>query len=497
VGEINDLIRQRQKKLEELKHKGFPSYPNSFRVSHTVADVLQSYAGRSEEELKGLEERVAVAGRLMRLNHFGKAAFCHLQDRSGKIQGYLRQDLMSASSREVFRRLDIGDIVGIRGRLFYTKTHELTVLVEDLELLTKSLRPLPEKWHGLTDMETRYRQRYLDLLINPASREVFITRIRILQALRAFLNQKGFVEVETPMMQPVPGGATARPFKTHHNALDMDLYLRVAPELYLKRLLVAGFERVYEINRSFRNEGLSTQHNPEFTMLEFYQAYATYRDLIEMTETMLTSLIQEVKGGIVLNYQGTPLDFTPPWKRITLWEGLLTYGGWTEQELRDREKALRCGKKVGVEFNGDEPLGKVWVDLFEKVVEPHLIQPTFVMEYPLEDSPLARKNDQNPQFVDRFELYIAGREIANAFSELNDPQDQRERFQLQAQAKTGEAGAMGLVDEDFLRALEFGMPPAAGEGIGVDRLVMLLTDAASIRDVILFPHMRPEAERKE
>ncbi len=497
MGEISDLFWQRQRKLEELKQKGFPSYPNTFRVSHSVADVFQSYGDRNEEELKDLEEQISVAGRLMRLNHFGKTAFCHLQDRSGKIQGYLRRDFMTDSSREVFRRIDIGDIIGIRGKLFYTKTHELTIMVEDLQLLAKSLRPLPEKWHGLTDLETRYRQRYLDLLINPASREVFITRIRILEYLREFLNHLGFLEVETPMMQPVPGGATARPFKTHHNALDMDLYLRVAPELYLKRLLVAGFDRVYEINRNFRNEGLSTQHNPEFTMLEFYQAFATYLDLLEMTETMIASLIQEIKGESLLNYQGTSLDFRPPWKRITHWEGLLTYGGWTEEELRDPQRALQCARQVGVELKGDEPLGKIWVELFEKRVEPHLIQPTFVMEYPLEDSPLARKNDQNPQVVDRFELYIAGREIANAFSELNDPQDQRERFQRQARAKTGEDGDVGFVDEDFLRALEFGMPPAAGEGIGVDRLVMLLTDSPSIRDVILFPHMRPEAERKE
>ena len=494
MGEINELFWQRQRKLEELKEKGFPSYPNTFRVSHSVADVFQSYGDRSEEELKNLEEQISVAGRLMRLNHFGKAAFCHLQDRSGKIQGYLRRDFMTESSREVFRRIDIGDIIGIRGRLFYTKTHELTIMVEDLQLLAKSLRPLPEKWHGLTDLETRYRQRYLDLLINPASREIFITRIQILEYLRKFLNHRGFLEVETPMMQPVPGGATARPFKTHHNALDMDLYLRVAPELYLKRLLVAGFDRVYEINRNFRNEGLSTQHNPEFTMLEFYQAFATYRDLIEMTETMIVSLIQEIKGEVVLEYQGTSLDFRPPWKRITLWDGLLTHGGWTEEDLRDPQRAFQCARQIGVDLKGDEPLGKIWVELFEKRVESHLIQPTFVMEYPLEDSPLARKNDQNPQFVDRFELYIAGREIANAFSELNDPQDQRERFQRQARGKTGEDGDMGFVDEDFLRALEFGMPPAAGEGIGVDRLVMLLTDSPSIRDVILFPHMRPEGK---
>jgi lysyl-tRNA synthetase class 2 len=365
-------------------------------------------------------------------------------------------------------------------------------MVEELELLAKSLRPLPEKWHGLTDQETRYRQRYLDLLVNPHSREIFITRTRAVDFLRRFLTQRGFLEVETPMMQPIPGGATARPFKTHHNTLDLDLYLRVAPELYLKRLLVGGFERVFEINRNFRNEGISIQHNPEFTMLEFYQAYATYNDLMELTETMISTLVQELKGQMSLDYQGTRIDFTPPWKRITLREGLRAYGELKEGDLEDPGKVYAYGKRLGMDLKGDEPLGRVMVDLFEKVTEPNLIQPTFVTQYPIEDSPLARKNDQNPTVVDRFELYIFGREIANAFSELNDPQDQRARFLEQAKDRDEES--TGLVDEDYVRALEYGMPPAAGEGIGVDRLVMLLTDSPSIRDVILFPQMRPEKE---
>jgi lysyl-tRNA synthetase class 2 len=401
---------------------------------------------------------------------------------------------MNTRSFQVFSRLDIGDIVGIQGRLFRTRTGELTLMVEETSLLAKSFRPLPEKWHGLTDQETRYRQRYVDLLVNPHSREVFITRSRAVDFLRRFLTQREFLEVETPMMQPIPGGATARPFKTHHNTLGLDLYLRVAPELYLKRLLVAGLERVFEINRNFRNEGISTQHNPEFTMLEFYQAYATYRDLMDLTETLFSSLVMEIKGGMSLDYQGTRIDFQPPWRRLSIREGLIAHGGLKEEDLRDREKVLAYGKRTGLELKGDEPLGKIWVDLFEKTAEPNLIQPTFVTEYPIEDSPLARRNDQEPEFVDRFELYISGREIANAFSELNDPQDQKARFLEQAKGKTRGDEEAGFVDEDYVRALEYGMPPAAGEGIGVDRLVMLLTDSPSIRDVILFPQMRPEKE---
>ncbi len=492
--ELNELFLQRKKKIEELKGEGFPLYPNTFRTSHSIGEVFDSFGNRSEEELKGLEEKFALSGRLMRLNNFGKAAFGHLQDRTGKIQAYFRRDQLDPKSFKVFSRLDIGDIVGIRGKLFRTRTGELTLIVENLEMLAKSLRPLPEKWHGLTDQETRVRQRYLDLLVNPRSREIFITRSRAVAFLRKFLADRGYLEVETPMMQPIPGGATARPFKTHHNTLDMDLYLRVAPELYLKRLLVGGFDRVFEINRNFRNEGISTQHNPEFTMLEFYQAYATYHDLIELTETMLSSLVREVMGQPFLEYQGTRIDFTPPWQRITLHGALLEYGELKEEELEDLEKLRAYGKKLGMELKGDEPRGRLWVDLFEKIAEPHLIQPTFVTEYPVEDSPLARKNDLEPALVDRFELYITGREIANAFSELNDPEDQRARFLEQAQAKGQGDETSGWVDEDYVRALEYGMPPAAGEGIGVDRLVMLLTDSPSIRDVILFPQLRPEKE---
>jgi len=494
VEEQKELFLQRRKKAEELLSEGIPLYPNTFRVSHSVEEVLASYGNKSEEDFRALETRFALAGRLMRLSNFGKAAFFHVQDRTGRIQGYLRRDQMDERSSKVLRRLDVGDIVGVKGRLFRTKTGELTLMVEVLEMLAKSFRPLPEKWHGLVDQETRYRQRYVDLIVNPGSREVFLTRSRTTAYLRNFLTSRGFLEVETPMMQPIPGGATARPFKTHHNTLDMELYLRVAPELYLKRLLVGGFERVFEINRNFRNEGLSTQHNPEFTMLEFYQAYATYWDLMEMTEIMLSSLIKEPKGEMVLEYQGTRLDFTPPWKRISIQEGLLTYGGLSEEGWKNHGQVLNFGRRLGIPLTGQEPLGRLWVDIFEKVAEPHLVQPTFVTGYPIEDSPLARKNDQNPELVDRFELYISGREIANAFSELNDPRDQEERFARQAKAKAGDEEGINFSDEDYLRALEYGMPPAAGEGVGVDRLVMLLTNSPSIRDVILFPQMRPEKE---
>ena len=492
--EQKELFLQRRKKAEELLSEGIPLYPNTFRVSHSVEEVLASYGNKSEEDFRALETRFALAGRLMRLSNFGKAAFFHVQDRTGRIQGYLRRDQMDERSSKVLRRLDVGDIVGVRGRLFRTKTGELTVMVEALEMLAKSFRPLPEKWHGLVDQETRYRQRYVDLIVNPGSREVFLTRSRMTAYLRNFLTSRGFLEVETPMMQPIPGGATARPFKTHHNTLDMELYLRVAPELYLKRLLVGGFERVFEINRNFSNEGLSTQHNPEFTMLEFYQAYATYWDLMEMTEIMVSSLIKELKGEMALEYQGTRLDFTPPWKRISIQESLLTYGGLSEEGWKNHGQVLNFGRQLGIPLTGQEPLGRLWVDIFEKVAEPHLVQPTFVTGYPIEDSPLARKNDQNPELVDRFELYISGREIANAFSELNDPRDQEERFARQAKAKAGDEEGINFSDEDYLRALEYGMPPAAGEGVGVDRLVMLLTNSPSIRDVILFPQMRPEKE---
>ncbi len=489
----NELFSQRKKKTEELKQEGIPSHPNTFRVSRTAQEIQAQYGSWKEEDLQNLSERFALAGRLMRLSNFGKAAFGHIQDRSGRLQVYFHREQLQGNGLRIFRRLDIGDIVGVRGKLFRTKTGELTLIVEEVELLAKSFHPLPEKWHGLTDQEIRYRQRYLDLIMNPPIRESFHIRSRIVAFLRNFLSRRGFLEVETPMMQKIPGGALARPFKTYHNTLNMDLYLRVAPELFLKQLLVGGFERVFEINRNFRNEGISIQHNPEFTMLEFYQAYSTYEDLIEITETMISSLVQEIKGETAVEYQGTQIDFNPPWKRITLREAVLAHSELQGEDYGNRDLVFLYAKKLGIELKGDEPLGKIQVALFENRVEPHLIQPTFVTEYPIEDSPLARRNDQNPGVVDRYELYIYGREIANAFSELNDPEDQRARFMEQAKAKGRKEEDLGLVDEDFLRALEYGMPPAAGEGIGIDRLVMLLTDSPSIRDVILFPQLRPES----
>lgn len=490
--EQKELFKQRKKKAEELRQKGISIYPNSFRISHSIGEVFTSYSHLSAEDLQKLNDHFSLAGRLMRLNNFGKAAFGHIQDSTGRIQGYMRHDHITPESLLILKHLDIGDIVGWRGKLFRTKTGELTLMVEEIQLLAKSLRPLPEKWHGLTDQETKYRQRYVDLIVTPRTKEVFLTRSKIVTFLRNFLTARGFIEVETPMMQPIPGGATARPFKTFHNALNMELYLRVAPELYLKRLLVGGFDKVFEINRNFRNEGLSTQHNPEFTMLEFYQAYATYHDFMELTEAMFSSLAQEIKQGLTFEYQGVTLDFTPPWRRLTFKEALATYGRLKKEEWQDAERVFRYGKELGIEFRGGEPLGKMLVEIFEKEVEPHLIQPTFITEYPIEDSPLARRNDSNPEVVDRFELYIYGREIANAFSELNDPEDQRARMEAQVRTRLEQEEGVGLIDEDFLRALEYGMPPAAGEGIGVDRLVMVFTDSPSIRDVILFPHMRPE-----
>ncbi len=484
-----EIILQRMKKMRELEEEGVRPYSNAFRREHTTEDIHKRYGGLSTEELETVNDSLSVAGRIMALRSFGKATFFHIQDEKGRIQGYIKKDVVGERLYRIFRRFDIGDIIGIRGRPFRTKTGELTVMVEDVLLLTKSLRPLPEKWHGLTDVELRFRRRYLDLLVNPGVREVFQKRVRIIQYIRDFLNERGFVEVETPMMHPLPGGATARPFKTYHNALGMELYLRIAPELYLKRLLVGGFEKVYEINRNFRNEGLSTQHNPEFTMLEFYQAYATYEDLMALTEEMISGLAGEVVGDLVIEYQGRKIDLTPPWERIAFRDALVKYAGMDGAILDDREEVFAFAREKGVDLKGNEPLGKMHLEVFEKLVEPRLVNPTFVTHYPVDVSPLAKRNEEDPTVTDRFELLICGREIANAFSELTDPIDQRRRFEKQVEEK--EEGAS--IDEDFLRALEHGMPPAAGEGIGIDRLVMLLTNSHSIREVILFPLLRPES----
>ncbi len=490
--QTNPLIAQRIQKLEEFRRLGIPPYPNDFRPSHTAAEIHRAHDDKTAEALQEMEGAFRVAGRIMALRSFGKAAFVKLQDRSGQIQVLVQKNAVGPDAYAWFRKLDVGDFLGATGPLIRTRTGELTVEAREVRLLAKSLRPLPEKWHGLTDKETRYRQRYVDLIMNPAVRETFLRRSRIIRLVREFLSSRGFVEMETPMMQPIPGGATARPFVTHHNALDMILYLRVAPELYLKRLVVGGFERVFEINRNFRNEGLSNQHNPEFTMVEFYQAYATYEDLMGLTEELFVHVAEVLNGTTRLVYRGEEIDLTPPWPRLTVREAVMRHAGLTEAEVDDPETLAAYARKLGLDVDG-MPHGKVLAEVFEEVAEPHLVQPTFITQYPVEVSPLSRRNEQDPRYVDRFELYIARREIANAFSELNDPIDQLERFRQQAAQRAQGDEEAHRIDEDFVRALEYGMPPTAGEGIGIDRMVMLFTDSPSIRDVILFPHMRPES----
>jgi len=489
----NKLIAQRRAKLAELREQG-EAFPNDFRRNVMAGELHAEYSEKATEELDRLGLRVKVAGRLMSRRVMGKASFAHLQDMSGRIQLFVQRDALSEGEYQRFKRdLDIGDIVGAEGELFRTRTGELSVKCEQIRLLTKSLRPLPEKFHGLTDQESRYRQRYLDLIMNECSRDTFRTRTRIVQFVRNYLNGRSFLEVETPMMQVIPGGATARPFITYHKALDMQLFLRIAPELYLKRLVVGGFERVYEINRNFRNEGLSTRHNPEFTMLEFYQAYADYHDLMDLTEDMLRGLTQEVLGTTRVSYQGQTYDFGKPFARMTVRDSILHFNPQiSAADLDDLRRARALAKGLEIQLKDTYGLGKVQVEIFEKTVESRLMDPTFITAYPTEVSPLARRSDKNPLVTDRFELFVGGREIANGFSELNDAEDQAERFRKQVEEKdAGDEEAMHF-DADYIRALEHGMPPTAGEGIGIDRLVMLLTDSPSIRDVLLFPHMRPD-----
>lgn len=490
--EENALIAERRRKLASLREAG-NAYPNDFRRDALAGQLHQTYAGYDDEDLERAGLRVRVAGRMLSKRVMGKASFAHVQDRSGQIQLYLQRDALADGVYQAFKSWDVGDIVGAAGRLFRTRTGELSVQADELRLLTKSLRPLPGKWHGLTDRETRYRRRYVDLIINEDSRRVFRQRSRIVTYIRNFLDSQDFMEVETPMMQATPGGAVARPFVTHHNALDMKLYLRIAPELYLKRLVVGGFERVYEINRNFRNEGLSTQHNPEFTMLELYRAYADYEDLMDMLEALLRGLADALAGGSELSYQGETYDLAAPFTRTTVAEALLLADpALTPETLREREPLAAACEAAGVAVDARHGAGKLQMELFEKTVEPTLKQPTFVTAYPAEVSPLARLNDDDPFVTDRFELFIAGREIANGFSELNDPEDQAERFRAQAAARNAGDDEAMFFDADYLRALEYGLPPTAGLGVGIDRLTMLLTDSASIRDVLLFPHLRPE-----
>jgi len=489
----NKLIAQRRAKLTELREKG-GAFPNDFRRNTVAGEVLAEYGEKTAEELEELGVRVCVAGRLMSRRVMGKASFAHLQDMSGRIQLFVQRDNLPEGIYPEFKKAwDVGDILGAEGQLFITKTGELSVRCDSIRLLTKSLRPLPEKYHGLTDQEQRYRQRYVDLIMNETTRETFRTRTRMVQYIRNFLNSRDFLEVETPMMQAVPGGAAARPFTTKHNALDMDLFLRIAPELYLKRLVVGGFEKVYEINRNFRNEGLSTRHNPEFTMLEFYEAYTDYQDLMNLTEEMLRGMAEEVLGTTTIQYQGESYDFGAPFMRLTVKEAILKYmPDITEADLDDLDRARTVAQRLEIPLKDIYGLGKVQIEIFEKVAEHRLMDPTFITAYPTEVSPLARRNDDNPFVTDRFEFFVGGREIANGFSELNDAEDQAERFQRQLDERAaGDDEAMHF-DADYVRALEHGLPPTAGEGIGIDRLVMLFTDSPSIRDVLLFPHMRAE-----
>ena len=499
MSELDEQIKNRREKRERLRAAGLASYPHRFEHDLEPADVHARFDERSREELEAAGMRLRVPGRVRGLREHGKSVFLDLHDGRGKLQVLARPAALDPGSARVLENLDLGDVVGAAGALIRTRTGELTLQAESLELLSKALRPLPEKWHGLVEVEARYRQRYLDLLVNPESRRVFEARAAIVRGLRQFLDRHGFLEVETPMMHLLPTGAAARPFVTHHNALDLELYLRIAPELFLKRLVVGGMHRVYEINRNFRNEGISTQHNPEFTMLEFYWAYVDYRQLMDFTERMLLELVTAVRGGPLVSWRGEALDLSPPWPRYSMREAIVRFAGVEESavesaagiaaELRRRGSDL----PPGVTGASEEDYGHLLMRLFEAAVEDQLRQPTFILDYPVEVSPLAKQSPADPRFTERFELYIGGMEIANAFSELNDPDAQAERFHEQARARARGDDEAHLFDHDYVRALEHGMPPAGGEGIGVDRLTMLLTDSPSIRDVILFPLLRPEA----
>jgi lysyl-tRNA synthetase class 2 len=488
--ELNDLLVQRLKKLGEVRASGDEPYKSSFNRTSMIGEIETARADLEAGEQTG--ETVAAAGRLMALRLHGKASFAELMDRTGRIQLYLAEDVMGPEAYEKFLTYDIGDIIGVTGEIFKTRRGQLSISIADFNLLSKSLKPLPEKWHGLKDVETRYRQRYLDLIMNPQTRETFVSKTKVIAAIRKLLDERGFMEVETPMLHQIPGGAAAKPFKTHHNALGCDLYLRIAPELYLKRLIIGGLERVYEINKSFRNEGISVKHNPEFMMLEAYQAYADYNDMMDLTETLINGVVEEITGSTKIIYQETELEFARPWRRITMIEAIKMYTGKDvsfDMSLKDL-KVIAAG--LDVELKPHLKQGGVITEIYEKHVEHEIIQPTFVLDYPLETSPLARKKTEDPNLTERFELIIAGREVANAFSELTDPQDQQARFQ--EQLKNREAGDEEAheLDEDYVEALEYGMPPTGGLGIGIDRLVMLVTDSASIRDVILFPQLKPK-----
>jgi lysyl-tRNA synthetase class 2 len=490
--DTNQIIEERRAKLASLRETGI-AFPNDFRRNHLASDLHKEYSDQSNDTLEKDPISVEVAGRMILKRVMGKASFATIQDMSGHIQLYITNDITGESAHAAFKHFDLGDILGIHGTLFITKSGELTVRVKSLRLLTKSLRPLPEKFHGLTDQEQKYRQRYLDLISNEDTRKVFLTRSKIIQSIRIFFETRGYLEVETPMMHPIPGGAAARPFVTHHNALNMDLYLRIAPELYLKRLVVSGMEKVFEINRSFRNEGISTRHNPEFTMLEFYEAYQDHIYLMNLTETLIRELAIKVLGTTEISYQGYKINLANPFLRLSITQAIQKFHPeYTDMQLNDRTCLIKQLETRNISYKPEDGIGKLQLSLFDETTEHLLMDPTFIVDYPSDVSPLARRNDKNPEVTDRFELYITGREMANGFSELNDPEDQAARFQEQVRAKeSGDKEAMHY-DGDYIRALEHGLPPTAGEGIGIDRLIMLLTDSPSIRDVILFPHLRRE-----
>jgi lysyl-tRNA synthetase class 2 len=490
---MEKLEEIRIQKLKQVAQLGYDPYPTYFRYTHALPQLATEFAGKSAEDLEHAKTKVRVAGRILTNRPFGKAGFITLSDGEGQIQVYAKKDQLPDRDFQLYKLLDIGDIIGVEGPMFRTKTGELTVLASEMTFLAKSFLPLPEKWHGLQDIEMRYRRRYVDLIVNREVRDVFVKRGVVVRELRHFLDERGYLEVETPILHPIAGGALAKPFKTHHNALDMQLYLRIAPELYLKRLIVGGLNRVYDLNRIFRNEGISTRHNPEFTMLEFYQAYSNYTDLMDLTEQMVTGIVEKVCGSKVITYDDQQIDFGK-WTRLTMKEAILKFSPEKVdiEALKDRPVVERILKQLHADFDSRMPLGNLIGLLFETVAEQHLVQPTFIYDYPIELSPLSKQKASEPTLVERFELYIGGMEIANGYSELNDPIDQRERFLSQLQARERGDEEAHEMDDDYIRALSYGMPPTAGEGIGVDRLTMLLTNSTSIRDVILFPHLRAE-----
>ena len=496
IEKTSNILENRRKKIQKLVQQDILPYPNNFNVLHSVSQINKHVQSAKQttveiDDSADSEPIFVTAGRIMAINRFGKSAFIRFKDRTGQLQAYLRKQNVGEAAFELFKQLDIGDFIGLKGPMFKTRTGEWTLSVDSFQLLSKAIRPLPEKFHGLKDPEKRYRQRYVDLIMNADVRDIFIKRSQIIQSVREFFLMKDFLEVETPMMQPIPGGAEAAPFKTYHNALGMNLFLRIAPELYLKRLVVGGFERVFEINRNFRNEGVSTQHNPEFTMLEFYLAYATYEDLMDLTEQLIAKVAVAVCGATSITYQGDVIELGGRWQRISLLDALTTIGGVESNLMNDLNGLLSFAEQKNIKITKANRIGKIITKLFDVLVEPKLMQPTFVTGYPVEVSPLSRRNEKEPSLTDRFELFIAGREIANGFSELNDPADQKGRFLQQVTRREAGDEEAHFMDEDYIEALEYGMPPTAGEGIGIDRLVMLLTDSPSIREVILFPHMKP------